>query len=60
MSEGKASWKFPRTFWTGNAAELFERAAYYGMFITLFRYLNIDIGFTDPQAGWITGLFLAA
>ncbi len=53
----KSGWRFPRTFWFANTAELFERAAYYGMFITLFRYLNIDIGFTDPQAGWITGLF---
>lgn len=51
------SWRFPRTFWTANGAELFERAAYYGMFITLFRYLNIEIGFTDPQTGWIIGLF---
>ncbi|MBN2562158.1 MAG: MFS transporter [Phycisphaerae bacterium] len=53
----KLSWRFPRTFWFANTAELFERAAYYGMFITLLRYLNVEIGFTDPQAGWITGLF---
>jgi dipeptide/tripeptide permease len=53
----KLSWRFPRTFWYANGAELCERAAYYGMFITLFRYLNTDIGFTDPQTGLITALF---
>jgi len=51
------NWHFPRTFWFANGAELCERAAYYGMFITLFRYLNTDIGFTDPQTGLVTALF---
>jgi len=53
----KLSWRFPRAFWLANGAELCERAAYYGMFISLFRYLNTDIGFTDPQTGLITALF---
>ena len=53
----KLSWRFPRTFWFANAAELCERAAYYGMFITLLRYLNTRIGFSDVQAGWLTGMF---
>ena len=53
----KLSWRFPRTFWYANGAELCERAAFYGMFITLVRYLNQDIGFTDVQTGWITGAF---
>lgn len=53
----KLSWSFPRTFWYANGAELCERAAFYGMFITLVRYLNVDIGFTDIQTGWITGGF---
>ncbi|MFH1748950.1 MAG: MFS transporter [Planctomycetota bacterium] len=53
----KLSWRFPRTFWYANGAELCERAAFYGMFITLVRYLNQDIGFTDVQTGWITGGF---
>lgn len=53
----RLSWKFPPTFWFANGAELFERAAYYGMFITLYRYLNIDVGFTDPQTGLVTALF---
>ncbi len=53
----KLSWRFPSTFWYANGAELCERAAYYGMFITLMRYLNQDIGFTDIQAGVITAWF---
>jgi len=53
----KLGWKFPRTFWFANGAELFERAAYYGMFITLMRYLSNDIGFTDVEAGVISGTF---
>ena len=35
MSQGAQTWRFPRMFWTGNAAELCERAAYYGTFIAL-------------------------
>ncbi len=57
MSEGKASWKFPRTFWTGNTAELFERAAYYGTFIALRTYLIRVVGLDDVQAGVVAGLF---
>lgn len=53
----KLGWRFPSTFWYANGAELCERAAYYGMFITLFRYLNADIGFTDPQTGLVMALF---
>ena len=53
----KLSWKFPRTFWYANGAELCERAAFYGMFITLVRYLNQDIGFTDVQAGIVSAAF---
>lgn len=53
----KLNWRFPRTFWYANGAELFERAAFYGMFITLFRYLNGVIGFTDVETGYITSVF---
>jgi dipeptide/tripeptide permease len=52
-------WRFPATFWYANGAELCERAAYYGMFISLLRYLHQDIGFTDVQAGWVVALFAA-
>jgi dipeptide/tripeptide permease len=55
--EGKASWHFPRSFWTGNAAELCERAAYYGTFIALRTYLIRVVGLDDVQAGVVAGLF---
>jgi dipeptide/tripeptide permease len=57
MSEGQATWRFPRTFWTGNAAELCERAAYYGTFIALRTYLIRVVGLDDVQAGVVAGLF---
>jgi dipeptide/tripeptide permease len=53
----KLNWRFPRTFWFANAAELCERAAYYGMFITLVRYLNTSIGFSDVQTAWLVAAF---
>jgi dipeptide/tripeptide permease len=56
----KLSWQYPPTFWFANGAELFERAAFYGMFITIFRYLTISVGFSDVEAGWITGTFAAS
>jgi dipeptide/tripeptide permease len=55
--EEKPSWSFPRTFWTGNAAELCERAAYYGTFIALRTYLIPVVGLDDVQAGIVAGLF---
>ncbi len=57
VAEGKPSWRFPRTFWTGNAAELCERAAYYGTFIALRTYLIRVVGLDDVQAGVVAGLF---
>ncbi|MCH7925807.1 MAG: MFS transporter, partial [Planctomycetes bacterium] len=46
----KLGWSFPRTFWMANVIELFERAAFYGMFITLTLYLTREIKFTDVEA----------
>ncbi len=57
MDEGKTTWRFPRAFWTGNAAELCERAAYYGTFIALRTYLIRVVGLDDIQSGVIAGLF---
>ena len=56
-TEGQPSWRFPRTFWTGNLAELCERAAYYGTFIALRTYLIRVVGLDDVQAGVVAGLF---
>lgn len=57
--EKKESWKFPRAFWVANTVELFERAAYYGLFIAITLYLSRIIGFNDIQAGAIAGVFSA-
>lgn len=56
----RLSWRFPRVFWFANVAELFERAAYYGMFISLTLYLTDEVGFDDVQTSWIAGVFAAA
>lgn len=52
-------WKFPRAFWTANAVELFERAAYYAMFIAVTLYLTNAVGFSDFDAAMISGAFSA-
>jgi dipeptide/tripeptide permease len=48
--------KFPKTFWIANTMELFERWAYYGMFVVLSVYLTDPIsegglGFSNSQRG---------
>ena len=57
MSQGQLTWRFPRMFWTGNAAELCERAAYYGTFIALRTYLIRVVGLSDIEAGIVSGYF---
>jgi len=51
--------KFPRAFWVANTVELFERAAYYGVFIVITLYLSRIIGFGDIEAAAIAGIFQA-
>jgi len=51
---------FPRTFWIANTMELFERWAWYGMFILLAIYLTGStdkgmLGFTQEQKGLLMG-----
>lgn len=53
------TWKFPPAFWTANIVELFERAAYYAVFIAITLYLSRVVGFSDIDAGWIGGVFAA-
>lgn len=57
MTDSASTWRFPRAFWTGNAAELCERAAYYGTFIALRTYLIRVVGLDDIESGVIAGLF---
>ena len=54
-----SSWHFPRAFWTANVVELFERAAYYAVFIAITLYLTNIVGFDDIDAAWISGTFAA-
>lgn len=56
-SEKKGLNGFSRAFWTANSVELLERAAYYGVFIVITLYLSRIIGFSDIEAGIISGLF---
>ena len=48
---------FTRAFWTANIVELLERGAYYGVFIVITLYLSRILGFTDVEAGLISGVF---
>ncbi|MDR0748566.1 MAG: MFS transporter, partial [Tannerellaceae bacterium] len=53
--------KFPQTFWTGNALELFERWAWYGFFMLFANYLtgSSDLGgleFSQSQKGLLMGV----
>jgi dipeptide/tripeptide permease len=54
-----SAWRFPRAFWTANIVELFERAAYYAVFIAITLYLTDVVGFNDIHAAWISGTFAA-
>ncbi len=56
-TDKRLSWRFPSTFWVANGAELCERAAFYGMFITLVRYLHDKVGFSDQATGVVTAIF---
>ncbi|MBI5762694.1 MAG: MFS transporter [Planctomycetes bacterium] len=53
----KLSWRFPATFWFANVSELFERAAFYGMFIALNRYLSDEVGYGDVGANNVAAVF---
>lgn len=53
--------KFPRKFWLANSLELFERWAWYGMFMVLALYLTGSrdtgaLGFTQAQKGIMMGV----
>lgn len=57
--ERTSNWKFPLAFWTANIVELFERAAYYAVFISITLYLSRVVGFNDIWSAWIGGVFSA-
>lgn len=59
MNEAKIKHRFPSSFWTANVVELFERSAYYAVFIAITIYLSRVVGFNDIDAAWIGGAFSA-
>ncbi len=48
---------FHRSFWVANIMELFERLAYYGQQIVFMVYLRNRLGFTEAEAGQLSGVF---
>lgn len=50
---------FKKDFYIANIVEMFERLAYYGVFISITLFLTDIVGFTDVEAAWISGLFSA-
>ena len=59
-SPQRAAKGFTRAFWVSNTVELFERMAYYAVFIVLTIYLSSILGFNDFEASMISGLFSGA
>ncbi len=61
-----ATWrKLPRSFWTANVMELFERAAYYGLNSVLAVYLTASaaergLGFGEQAVGFLQSIVYAA
>jgi dipeptide/tripeptide permease len=51
--------KFSKAFWVANSVELLERLSYYAIFIAITLYLSNVWGFSDAQAGLISGVFSA-
>ncbi len=51
--------KFTKAFWVANVVELFERAAYYGVFVVITLYLSRVLSFSDMEAAFIAGTFSA-
>ncbi|MEN8225286.1 MAG: MFS transporter [Bacteroidota bacterium] len=59
-AKDKKLFGFPGTFWTANVMELFERWAWYGLFILLALYFTGStdegaMGFTQSQKGLLMG-----
>ena len=62
MSTTQSIWRqFPRSFWTANAMEIFERMGWYGFYAVSTLYLTNAVadgglGFTSQDRGVIQGL----
>ena len=60
MGKGKIFRQFPSTFWAANVMELFERWAWYGIYMVLALYLTGStdtgaLGFSQEQKGSLMG-----
>lgn len=49
---------FPKVFWVANSIEIFERFAYYGIYMGFGIYLQ-QLGYTKGDLGLIQSIFLA-
>jgi len=48
---------FHPSFWVANGMELFERLAYYGQQIVFVIYLRNNLGYSESEAGALSGVF---
>jgi dipeptide/tripeptide permease len=55
-AEAKAT-PFPRSFYVANGIELFERWAFYGLYVVLSLHLTSVVGLSDAQAGDVMALY---
>ncbi|MBC7362360.1 MAG: MFS transporter [Candidatus Aminicenantes bacterium] len=58
MMDKKEKAHFPKTFWTANTIELFERAAYYSMASFMVIYLKETLGMAPTFATFLNGSLL--
>lgn len=56
--DSKEKARFPKTFWTANTIELFERAAYYSMASFMVIYLKEVLGMSPTFATFLNGSLL--
>ncbi len=55
VSSSTAPKRLSRTLYVANGIELFERFAFYGMYVGLSRYLTNVIGLGDVETGSAMG-----
>ncbi len=58
MTAQSAGSSFPRSFWTANVIELFERAAYYAIASFVVIYLNETLGMSPTFSTFLNGSLL--
>ena len=56
-TEGTTPAPFPRSFYVANGIELFERWAFYGLYVVLSLHLTSVVGLSDAAAGDVMALY---